>query len=271
MEIAIQKHPYAKTSFSKIVNPLPAEYENKIICTDALVGLLRLPDNCIDAIITSPPYNFGMKYDVYNDGLEWKQYMEQLSPILLQCIRVLKYSGRLIINIQPGSKSYFPTHHAISSFLMDKGMIWKTEIIWNKHSYKKDATAWGSFASPSSPYFCVFCEFIEVFCKGDIVKKGKREDIDITKEEFMEWIVPYWAIGTEGKMETYNHPAMFPERLVGRCLKLFTYKNDIILDPFNGAGTTTAVSFKMNRRYLGIDISQDYCNTARRRIESLLF
>ena len=225
MEIAIQKHPYAKTSFSKIVNPLPAEYENKIICTDALVGLLRLPDNCIDAIITSPPYNFGMKYDVYNDGLEWKQYMEKLSPILLQCIRVLKYSGRLIINIQPGSKSYFPTHHAISSFLMDKGMI-SAEL---------------------------------------------RRSADITKEEFLKWIVPYWEIGTEGKMETYNHPAMFPERLVGRCLKLFTYKNDIILDPFNGAGTTTAVSFKMNRRYLGIDISQDYCNTARRRIESLLF
>ena len=91
--------------------------------------------------------------------------------------------------------------------------------------------------------------------------------IDISAEEFKEWVVAKWSVAPERKMKKYDHPAMFPEKLVERVLKLFSYKEDIILDPFNGAGTTTSVANKLERRYLGIDTSEQYCETARSRLE----
>jgi DNA modification methylase len=84
-------------------------------------------------------------------------------------------------------------------------------------------------------------------------------------------VIGKWSIAPERNMKTYNHPAMFPEELVKRAIKLFSFKNDIILDPFNGAGTTTAVARKLERKYLGIDISEEYCNTATERINKQLF
>lgn len=96
---------------------------------------------------------------------------------------------------------------------------------------------------------------------------GSKENIDISADEFKEWVVAKWSIAPERNMKKYNHPAMFPVELAKRVLKLFSYKNDIILDPFNGAGTTTAVAKKTNRRFLGIDISEPYCEIARKRLK----
>jgi DNA modification methylase len=98
-------------------------------------------------------------------------------------------------------------------------------------------------------------------------KTGEKENIDISADEFKEWVVAKWSVSPERKMKKYDHPAMFPETLVERVLKLFSYKNDIILDPFNGAGTTTSVAKRLNRRFLGIDTSEQYCETARSRLE----
>ena len=97
-------------------------------------------------------------------------------------------------------------------------------------------------------------------------KPGEKENIDISADEFKEWVVAKWSVSPERKMKKYDHPAMFPETLAERVLKLFSYKNDIILDPFNGAGTTTAVAKRLNRRFLGIDISELYCKTAMDRL-----
>ena len=121
--------------------------------------------------------------------------------------------------------------------------------------------------SPSSPYLKYTWEFIEVFCKGDLKKAGNRENIDISAEEFKNWVVAKWSIGPERRMKQFDHPAMFPEELVERCLKLFSFKNDIILDPFNGAGTSSSVAVRTGRRYVGIDISEEYCETARNRLK----
>lgn len=110
-------------------------------------------------------------------------------------------------------------------------------------------------------------EFVEIFCKGDLKKIGHKDDVDIAAEEFKKWVVGKWAIAPERNMKAHQHPAMFPEELAERVLKLFSYRRDIILDPFNGAGTTTLVAKRLGRRYLGIDISQTYCETARQRIE----
>ena len=94
-------------------------------------------------------------------------------------------------------------------------------------------------------------------------KEGKKEKADITADEFKKWVVSKWSIAPERNMKKYAHPAMFPEELVTRVLKLFSFKNDLILDPFNGVGSTTAVARRLDRKYLGIDTSQEYCQTAK--------
>ena len=129
--------------------------------------------------------------------------------------------------------------------------------------------SYGSWKSPSSPYLKYTWEFVEVFCKGDLKKKGNSADADISVEEFKSWVVAKWSIAPERHMKEYGHPAMFPENLVERVLKLFSFQNDVVLDPFNGAGTTTAVAKKTGRRYLGIDISQEYCHTAENRLKNI--
>ena len=252
-------------------NFLPPEYENKIVCGDSLEVLKKLPDNCIDVMITSPPYNFGLEYENGEDDKKWNEYFNQLFAILDETKRVLKHGGRMIVNVQPLFSDYIPTHHIISKHLLDIGMLWKGEILWEKNNYNCKYTAWGSWKSPSSPYLKYTWEFIEVFCKGDLKHCGDAKDIDITADEFKKWVVAKWSIAPERSMKEYGHPAMFPENLVGRCLKLFSFKNDVVLDVFNGAGTTTKVAHTLGRRYLGIDISPEYCDTAEKRMRNGLF
>lgn len=263
------KHYYANDNdFSRKNNPLPEDSVNKIVCADSLDYLKTLPDNCIDIIITSPPYNFGLDYENHNDTSHWNQYYDMLFKIFKECIRVLKYGGRFVVNVQPLYSDYIPTHHIISNFFIQQKMIWKGEIIWEKNNYNCKYCSWGSWKSPASPYLKYTWEFVEVFCKGNLKKPGAKENIDINEEEFKQWVVAKWSIAPERNMKEYGHPAMFPEQLVERVLKLFSYKNDVVLDPFNGAGTTTVVAKRLHRRYLGIDISREYCDTALKRLEA---
>ncbi len=257
-----------ENKFSKKNNEIPKEFENKIICSDNLIILKKLPDNCIDLIFTSPPYNFGLDYSDNSDSVNWNTYFEKLFEVFDESIRVLKYGGRIIINIQPLFSDYIPSHHIISNYFMNKKMIWKGEILWEKNNYNCKYTAWGSWKSPSSPYLKYTWEFLEIFTKGDLKHKGEKENIDITAEEFKKFVIAKWSIAPEKDMKKYQHPAMFPKKLVERVLKLFSFKNDIILDIFNGVGTTSVVSKKFSRRYLGIDISKKYCDIAIKRLKT---
>jgi len=243
-------------------------FVNRIICADAHSALIRLPDRSIDLIITSPPYNFGHSYaqDSHDDTHEWNAYFEKLLVVWRECERVLKPGGRMAVNIQPLFSDYVPTHHNISHQLLSLGLLWKAEILWEKNNYNAKYTAWGSWKSPSMPYIKYTWEFIEVFDKETHKKEGRREDIDITAEEFKEWVLGRWTFPPEIRMRDYNHPAMFPEEMPRRLIKLFSYKNDIVLDPFNGAGTTSLVSWKLQRRFIGIDLSMQYCDTALQRL-----
>jgi len=257
--------------FSKINNAIPKEYENKIICDDSFKILKMLPDNCIDLVFTSPPYNFGLDYESNEDAHHWDKYFSKLFEIFTECIRVLKYGGRIVVNIQPLFSDYIPSHHIISNFFMSKKMIWKGEILWEKNNYNCKYTAWGSWKSPSNPYLKYTWEFIEIFSKGTLKKEGIREKADITADEFKKWVVAKWSIAPERNMKDYNHPAMFPEELATRIIKLFSFENDIVLDPFNGVGTTSFIARRFNRRYLGIDISKEYCTAAENRLSGTLF
>jgi site-specific DNA-methyltransferase (adenine-specific) len=243
-------------------------FVNRIICGDAYEVLARMPDQSIDLIITSPPYNFGHTYaqDVHDDTHEWNEYFEKLLLVWTECERILKPGGRIAVNVQPLFSDYVPTHHIISRQLALLGLLWKAEFLWEKNNYNAKYTAWGSWKSPSMPYIKYTWEFIEVFDKGTHKKTGRREDIDITGDEFKEWVLGKWTFPPETRMKDYEHPAMFPEELPRRLMKLFSYKNDIVLDPFNGAGTTSLVAWKQGRRFIGIDVSEQYCDKALKRI-----
>jgi len=262
---------YAQNNdFSRKNNEIPKEFENKIICGDSLKVLKKIPDNCIDLVFTSPPYNFGLEYSDNPDDKKWKKYFEQLFEIFDETIRILKYGGRIIVNVQPLFSDYIPSHHIISNYFMQRKMIWKGEILWEKNNYNCKYTAWGSWKSPSSPYLKYTWEFLEIFSKGDLKHNGENKNIDISAEEFKKFVVAKWSIAPERDMKKYGHPAMFSEKLVEQALKLFSFKNDIILDPFNGVGTTTTVAKRLNRRYLGIDISDKYSDIAIERTNSAI-
>lgn len=261
---------YAQNNnFSKINNKTPEEFTNKILLGNSAEVLKKLPDNCVDLVFTSPPYNFGIDYENHKDGTKWEDYFNKLFDVFRECIRVLKYGGRIIVNVQPLFSDYIPIHHIISDFFMKNKLIWKGEVIWDKHNWNCKYTAWGSWKSPSNPYLKNTWEFLEIFCKGDLKHEGERSNIDITAEEFKKLVIAKWDIAPERKMKEYGHPAMFPENLVSSVLKLFSFKGDLILDPFNGAGTTTAVAKKLQRKYLGIDVSEEYNKIAEKRIKEV--
>ncbi len=255
-------------NFSKTETPMPDEFLNRIWVGDSESLLKKLPDNSVDLVFTSPPYNFGLEYTENQDDHYWEDYFSKLFRIFKECIRVTKYGGRIIINVQPLFSDYIPSHHLISQFFIKEKLIWKGEILWEKNNYNCKYTAWGSWQSPSSPYLKYTWEFLEIFCKGDLKKNGARENVDISASEFKKWVVAKWSIAPARNMKTYGHPAMFPEELVKRVLKLFSFKGDIVLDPFNGVGTTTVVAERLGRHYIGIDISETYCEIARKRLQN---
>jgi site-specific DNA-methyltransferase (adenine-specific) len=248
---------------------------NKVICGDALNVLKRIPSNSIQMAITSPPYNLGVNYDAYSDDLEYDQYLKWLKDIWTETKRVLVDGGRLAVNIAPTSiKNFRPVHHDISKDLRDSGMIFRAEIIWYKQSMTARRTAWGSWRSPSNPHIIPSWEYVMVFSKKQWRLEGKKENVDIKPEEFEKysdgfWLIPpdndsFWHIPPERVRN--GHPAPFPEELISRLVKFYTYKGDILLDMFGGTGTVAAVAMKLERQFVYIDISKEYCEVALKRL-----
>ena len=239
---------------------------NNIYNEDCLEFMKKLPDNIIDCIITSIPYNFDRNYDTYDDKVDLKEYVDWLKLVFQECSRILKDDGRIFVNVQPIFTDNFPTHHIVSQILTDCGLTWGGEIIWEKNNYNCAYTTWGSWCSPSKPYLKYTWEYIEYFYKNNSKHVGDKSNIDIIPDEFKKWTTAKWSVAPEHRMKEFDHPAMFPEELVERILKLFTYKNDLVYDPFSGVGTTCTVCERLNRKYLGTEISKKYYDTARNRI-----
>lgn len=256
------------------VSSVTTRFDNKIYCGDAESVLETFPSSFVDIIVTSPPYNFGQEYKgdegKIDDALRWERYFAKMKEIWRECVRVLKPGGRICVNVQPLFSDYIPSHHIISNQLLELGLLWKSEILWEKHNYSCKYTAWGSWRSPSMPYIKYTWEFIEVFCKGSHRKLGDPSKIDITGEEFKEWVYAKWEIAPETRMKEFGHPAMFPEEIPYRLLRLFSYVGDLVLDPFNGVGTTTLVAERLDRRWIGIDISSKYCEIAKERMREFI-
>lgn len=252
-----------KKVIDKTENELPKHLLNKIILGTA-ENMRELPNNCIHLMITSPPYNVSKEYD---EDLSLNEYLNMLKKSFTETYRVLVNGGRVCINVANlGRKPYIPLSDYISKIMIEIGFNMRGEIIWNKASSASPSTAWGSWQSAANPILRDIHEYILVFSKGDYKRiRGKKENT-ITKEQFMEWTKSVWIMNAESARRI-GHPAPFPEELPFRLIQLYSFKDDIILDPFMGSGTTAISALKSDRKYVGYEISKEYIELAEKRIK----
>jgi len=250
----------------KTENKLLDEFVNKFILGSA-ENMKELPDNSVHLMITSPPYNVSKEYD--ND-LSLKEYLQLLENSFKETYRVLVNGGRACINVANlGRKPYIPLSDYISKIMLDIGFNMRGEIIWNKAASASPSTAWGSWQSAANPILRDIHEYILVFSKGDYKREKKEKENTISKEQFMEWTKSIWIMNAESARRI-GHPAPFPEELPYRLIQLYSFKGDIILDPFMGSGTTAVSAVKSERKFVGYDISQEYIDLAERRLKPFL-
>lgn len=259
-----------------------------IICGDSTKVLAKFPDSFVDLVITSPPYNAGHDYDIYDDNIELDNYYNMLSSCFKEIFRVLKDDGKVCINVPFAIKNmktkkvhFLATQ--IANIVNDIGFKDFEMITWHKgkniNHFQGNNTAWGSWKSPSCPNCRPMCEAVMVFYKNEKSHKGLRKNIDITSEEFKEYTKNSWYIVEDDVLyediicesntaKKNIHPAPYPLELIERLVKLYSYKDDVILDPFNGIGTTTHAACNLSRQFIGIDLSEKYCDIAIERIKT---
>ncbi len=230
----------------------------------------NIPNNSIDLIITSPPYNVGIDYDNHNDLLPYSDYLTFLNNTWIECKRVLKRDGRIAINVPSvtADGSYQPLFVDVTNQLRNLGFLMRCDILWYKQAISK-RTAWGSWQSPSNPHVVQPYEFILVFSKETKTHDGEKHKIDITKDEFISFSNSFWDIKPETQLSKF-HPAPFPEELAYRLIKFYSYQDDIVLDPFGGSGTVANVAVKTNRRFVYIDNSEEYLDFAKKRVQNTI-
>jgi site-specific DNA-methyltransferase (adenine-specific) len=240
---------------------------NKIkIINDDVLSTENLDNDSIDLIITSPPYNLDIKYNSHNDQISYEQYLEFSRKWLSRCFNWLKEDGRLCLNIpldknKGGQQSVGAD---ITTIAKKIGFKYHSTIIWNEGNISR-RTAWGSWLSASAPYVIAPVELIIVLYKNKWKKNHKNES-DISKDEFMNWTNGLWTFQGQNKKGAGGHPAPFPVELPKRCIKLFSFIGDIILDPFMGSGSTLIAAALNNRKGIGIEIDKEYCVIAKGRI-----
>ncbi len=235
---------------------------NRIYCGNCLKLMEQIEDESIDCVLTSPPYNIGMNYDFYNDNLNWDEYYNFINKWLEFTFRILKNSGRLIIVLPENKKE--PIYQKIINLAINVGFNYHINIVWYKNKIT-NRSAWGSWLSPSAPMVQPPFEYITILYKGNYKKEDKIDKIsDLTKKEFIEWTFGLWTIKDGDRIK--GHPATFPIELPKRCIKLFTYVDDLILDTFCGCGSVPIMCKLLNRRFIGIELSKEYCDIANKRL-----
>lgn len=245
---------------------IPSNYLNKIFCKSS-ERMDELPDNSIHLMITSPPYNVGKEYDA---NLTLSEYRTFLRMVWGEVKRVLVLGGRVCINIANlGRKPYIPLHTFIIEDMLELGFLMRGEIIWNKASSGSPSTAWGSWLSAKNPTLRDIHEYILVFSKGMFARESNGRKSTISKEEFLEFTKSVWTFSAESASKV-GHPAPFPIELPYRLIQLYSFENDIVLDPFMGSGQTAIASLKTNRYYVGYEINKDYVKLAEKRIKEFM-
>lgn len=227
----------------------------------------KISNNTIDLIVTSPPYNVDIHYNSYDDRITYEQYLEFTEKWLFKAYHLLKEDGRLCLNIpldknKGGQQSVGAD---ITTIAKKIGFKYHSTIIWNEGNISK-RTAWGSFMSAAAPYVIAPVEIIVILYKKSWKKLSGSRKSDITKEEFMQWTNGIWTFSGESKKKI-GHPAPFPVELPRRCIKLFSFVGDTVLDPFMGSGTTLIAAYLNNRKGIGVEIDRSYCELAIKRLQ----
>jgi len=241
------------------------KFLNKQVCGDNLELLKQLPDDCVHLTITSPPYNLDINYDVYKDTKRYDDYIIFLKERFKEVFRVTVVGGKVCINVIDAG---VPLHSDIIQF-MTKELKFKylATILWNKGG-RSNSPIYGTFMSPKSPCFVYPFEFILIFTKISNSRNvlNTKKGVTMTKEEFLEATTCLWNFSCEHGMKAFGHPAMFPEELPLRLIKVLSWERDTILDLFGGLGTTAVASKKLGRNFISFDLSPNYCKKANERI-----
>jgi DNA modification methylase len=249
-----------------IENPILPENLNKIFCRSS-ENMAELPDNSVHLMVTSPPYNVGKEYD---EDITLKDYLKFLGRVWREVYRVLVPGGRACINVANlGRKPYIPLHAFIIQDLLKIGFLMRGEIIWNKAASAAGSTAWGSWQSPANPTLRDVHEYILVFSKGAFSRKNShKRQATISREEFLEFTKSVWNFHTESAKKL-GHPAPFPVELPYRLIQLYTFNEEVVLDPFMGSGQTAIAALLSKRHYVGYENHQEYMESAKKRIDKL--
>jgi len=267
----------------------------KIINGECVEVMKTFPEGCVDLVVTSPPYSVNIKYDVYNDSIPMDEYWDFTTKWLSEAYRVLKDDGRIAINVpievnvqERGGRILFNAEFWMKMKEVGfkfYGMVDLTED--SPHRVRQ--TAWGSWMSASSPYIynpkeCIILAYKKTSKKllkgqsqwtGEPIKviqedgtvKNKMVYKDEDKKEFMNLVFGRWEYFADTKSLT---KATFSMDIPGKAIKILTYKNDIVLDPFMGSGTSAVAAEVLERRWVGIELSPDYTEVARKRVQAFI-
>jgi modification methylase len=248
-------------------NPFPPEYLDKILLGSS-EKMQEIPENSLHLMVTSPPYNVTKAYD---EDLSLEEYLQLLRGVFSETYRVLVSGGRACVNIANlGRRPYLPLSDFISQIMLEIGFLMRGEIIWNKGAGAGVSMAWGSWQSASNPVLRDVHEYILVFSKGSFAREKSVDNVNtISKEQFMEWTKSVWTMNPESAQKV-GHPAPFPIELPYRLIQLYTFRGDIILDPFIGSGTTAIAAWKAGRHYIGYENDPAYVQLAQNRIAAYI-
>ena len=263
-------------------------YINKVITGDCIEVMKGMPEGWVDLIVTSPPYGVNIAYDVHDDDMEIGEYLEFTRKWLTEAYKVLKDDGRIALNIpyeinrqSKGGRIFFVSE--VYQVMKEIGFKFFGVVDLEEDSpHRSKTTAWGSWMSPSSPYIynpkeCVILAYKKVHIKkvkgepqwkGEptVTEEGKNKMVykDEDKKEFMELVFGQWKYFADTRSLT---KATFSMDIPNKAIKILSYKNDVILDPFNGSGTSCVAAEINDRRWVGIELSENYANIARERIK----
>ncbi len=240
----------------------------------------EVADNSVALVVTSPPYFAGKEYEaalgVGHVPADYAAYLGMLHDVFAQCFAKLEPGGRIAVNVANlGRKPYRSLSSDVIDVLESIGYLLRGEILWQKSRAASGSCAWGTYQRPANPVLRDVSERIVVACKGRFdraLTPEERRDRDlpheatITMDEFVDATTDLWDIGAESATRV-GHPAPFPVELPRRLIDLYTYRGDLVLDPFMGSGSTAIAALRTERHYIGFETDEHYAELARRRIE----